>query len=48
MKSRPLMTGCLVTFLAVLFFLGLSGIVLALLGKDSFFSSQERVGVVEI
>ncbi|HZK13580.1 MAG TPA: ATP-dependent Clp protease proteolytic subunit, partial [Desulfobaccales bacterium] len=48
MKSRSLWTGCLVTFLAVLFFLGLSGIVLALLGKGSFFSSQERVGVVEI
>jgi protease-4 len=48
MKSRPLWTGCLVTFLAVLFFLGLSGIVLALLGKGSFFSPRERVGVVEI
>ncbi|MBU4354139.1 MAG: signal peptide peptidase SppA, partial [Proteobacteria bacterium] len=30
------------------FFLGLSGIVLALLGKSIFFSPQERVGVVEI
>ena len=48
MKSRSLWTGCLVTTLAVLFFLGLSGIVLALLGKGSFFSPQERVGVVEI
>ena len=48
MKSHPLWTGCLVTTLAVLFFLGLAGIVLALLGKGSFFSSQERVGVVEI
>ena len=48
MKSRPLWTGCLVTTLAVLFFLGLSGIVLALLGKGIFFSSQERVGVVQI
>jgi protease IV len=48
MKSRSLWTGCLVTTLAVLFFLGLSGIVLALLGKGSFFRSQERVGVVEI
>jgi protease-4 len=48
MKSRSLWTGCLVTTVAVLFFLGLSGIVLALLGKGSFFSSQERVGVVEI
>ena len=48
MKSRPLWTGCLVTFLAVLFFLGLSGIVLALLGKGSLFSLRERVGVVEI
>jgi protease-4 len=48
MKSRPLWTGCLITFLAVLFFLGLSGIVLALLGKGSLFSPRERVGVVEI
>jgi len=48
MKSRSLWTGCLVTILVVLFFLGLSGIVLALLGKGMFFSSQERVGVVEI
>ena len=48
MKSRSLWTGCLLTTLAVLFFLGLSGIVLALMGKGSFFSSQEQVGVVEI
>jgi protease-4 len=48
MKSRTLWTGCLVTFLAVLFFLGLSGLVLALLGKGNFFSPRERVGVVEI
>jgi protease-4 len=48
MKSRSLWTGCLVTTLAVFFFLGLSGIVLALLGKGSLFSSPERVGVVEI
>jgi len=48
MKSRSLWTGCLVTTLAVLFFLGLSGIVLVLLGKGSFFSPQERVGVVDI
>ena len=48
MKSRSLWTGCLVTTLVVLFFLGLSGIVLALLGKGSLFTTQERVGVVEI
>jgi protease IV len=48
MKSRSLWTGCLVTTLVVFFFLGLSGIVLALLGKGSFFGPQERVGVVEI
>jgi protease-4 len=48
MKSRSLWTGCLITILVVLFFLGLSGIVLALLGKGSLFSTQERVGVVEI
>lgn len=48
MKSRTLWTGCLVTFLVVLFFVGLSGVVLALLGKGSLFASRERVGVVEI
>ena len=48
MKSRPLWTGCLITTLAVFFFLGLSGIVLGLLGKGSLFSPGERVGVVEI
>ena len=48
MKSRSLWTGCLVTFVAVLFFLGLAGVVLAVLGKGSLFSPRERVGVVEI
>jgi protease-4 len=48
MGSRSLWTGCLITALVVLFFLGLSGIVLALLGKGSLFTTQERVGVVEI
>jgi protease-4 len=48
MKSRSLWTGCLVTFLVVLFFVGLSGVVLLLLGKGSLFASRERVGVVEI
>jgi protease IV len=48
MKSRTLWTGCLVTFLVVLFFIGLSGIVLALRSKGSLFSPQEQVGVVEI
>jgi protease-4 len=48
MKSRSMWTGCLITTLVVLFFLGLSGIVLTLLGKGSYFTTQERVGVVEI
>lgn len=48
MKSRTLWTGCLVTLLVVLFFVGLSGVVLVLLGKGSLFASRERVGVVEI
>jgi protease-4 len=48
MKSRTLWTGCLITFLVVLFFLGISGVVLALLGKGSIFGPRERVGVVEI
>jgi protease IV len=48
MKTRSLWTGCLVAFLVVLFFLGLSGIVLGLMGKGSLFGPRERVGVVEI
>jgi protease-4 len=48
MTSRTLWTGCLVTLLVVLFFVGLSGVVLALLGKGTLFASRERVGVVEI
>ncbi len=48
MTSRTLWTGCLVTLLVVLFFVGLSGVVLALLGKGNLFASRERVGVVEI
>ncbi len=48
MKSRTLWTGCLITFLVVLFFLGLSGVVLALLGKGSLFGPGARVGVVEV
>jgi protease-4 len=48
MKSRTLWTGCLVTVLVVFFFVGLSGVVLALWGKGSLFGPRERVGVVEI
>jgi protease-4 len=48
MKSRTLWTGCLVSFVVVLFFVGLSGVVLALLGKGSIFGPREKVGVVEI
>ena len=48
MKSRTLWTGCLITLLVVLFFVGLSGVVLVLLGKGNLFASRERVGVVEI
>ncbi|MCK9375416.1 MAG: signal peptide peptidase SppA [Syntrophobacterales bacterium] len=48
MKTRTFGTGCLITVLAVLFFLGLSGVVLALLGKGSLFGPGEKVGVVEI
>jgi protease-4 len=48
MKTRSLWTGCLVAFLVVLFFLGLSGIVLGLIGKGSLFGPRKQVGVVEI
>jgi protease IV len=48
MQSRTLWTGCLITGLAVLLCLGLSVLVITLLGKGSLFSEPERVGVVEI
>ncbi len=48
MKSRTLWTGCLVTFLVVLFFVGLSGVVLTLVGKGHLFGPRAQVGVVEI
>jgi protease-4 len=48
MKTRTLWTGCLVTFLVVLFFMGLSGVALTLLGKGHLFGPRAQVGVVEI
>jgi protease-4 len=48
MKSRTLWTGCLITFLVVLFFVGLSGVVLTLVGKGHLFGPRAQVGVVEI
>jgi protease-4 len=48
MKTRTLWTGCLVTFLVVLFFVGLSGVALTLLGKGHLFGPRAQVGVVEI
>jgi protease IV len=48
MKSRSLWSGCLVAFVVVLFFVGLSALVLALVGKGNLFGARPRVGVVEI
>jgi protease IV len=48
MTARSLGTGCLITTLVVLFFLGLSGVILGIMGKGSLFGPGERVGVVEI
>ncbi len=47
MKSRTLWIGCLVAFLVVLFFVGLST-ALVFWGKGTFVTTGERVGVVEI
>jgi protease-4 len=48
MKSRTLWTGCLVSLLVVLFFVGLAGVVLTLVGKGHLFGPRAQVGVVEI
>jgi protease-4 len=48
MKSHPLLSGCLITVLAVLFFLGVTLIVLSFLGKDKLMAGRDKVGVVEI
>lgn len=47
-RRHPLWSGCLITFLVVIFFLGASMVVLALLGKGKLWSLGEKVGVVEI
>ncbi|HZE22068.1 MAG TPA: signal peptide peptidase SppA [Desulfobaccales bacterium] len=48
MKSRTVWTGCLVTFVVVLFFVGLTGVVLTLVGRGHLFGPRAQVGVVEI
>jgi len=48
MKSHPLLSGCLITVLVVLFFLGVTVIAFNFLGKDKLMVSREKVGVVEI
>lgn len=48
MKNFSLGTGCLITGLVVVFFLGLTLVVLTLLGKGALWGPADRVGVVEI
>jgi protease-4 len=49
MKSHPLLSGCLITVLVVLFFVGVTVIAFKFLGKDHLtLMTQEKVGVVEI
>ena len=49
MKSHPLITGCLITVLVVLFIVGVGVIAFKFLGKDKMtLVSGEKVGVVEI
>jgi len=49
MKSHPLLSGCLITALVVLFFVGVTVIAFKILGKDQFnLMAKEKVGVVEI
>lgn len=49
MKSHPLLSGCLITVLVVLFFVGVTVIAFKFLGKDHLtLVTQEKVGVVEI
>jgi protease IV len=46
-KRHPLLSGCLITLVVVVFFLGATAIALSLIGKGSLMGG-ERVGVVEI
>ncbi len=49
MKSHPLITGCLITVLVILFCVGVSVIAFKFLGKGGMaLVSEEKVGVVEI
>jgi protease-4 len=48
MKSHPLLSGCLITVIVVLLFLGVTLIALSFLGKDKLVAGRDKVGVVEI
>src|SRR5512140_3094224 len=48
MKTHPLLSGCLITALVVLFFLGVTLIAFNFLGKDKLVTGRDKVGVVEI
>ena len=48
MARHPLFNACLVTFVVVVFFLGLTSLALFWLGKGIFFRAGEKVGVVEV
>ncbi len=48
MKTHPLLSGCLITILVVFFFLGVTILAFAYLGKGKVMGTGEKVGVVEI
>jgi len=48
MKSHPVLSGCLITALVILFFVGVSVIAFSFLSKDKLIASKEKVGVVEV
>ncbi len=47
-KRHPLLSGCFITILVVIFFLGATIIAISLAGKGALFGSRARVGVVEV
>ena len=47
-QRRPILSSCLIVVLVLVFFVGLSLITMAWWKKESFWSSKDKVGVVEI
>ena len=47
-QRRPILSSCLIVALVLVFFVGLSLITMAWWKKESFWSSKDKVGVIEI